>query len=275
MRHGRGECYMRFIQEAPRIRIIGRRLLAIASWAMKSKSRIHLAGLEVDAGPAGLQYAYDGDSIPIVYGSNPANPVPLEKRAAQKVAELPADEAQRRSRLRIQGRTIRLSVALAVSVAFAIVAAALAISMAYKLERANTQITILKTQPSQSNSTNSTQSSFQCANPHPTSSCHSLTSPFTSIYAARYNLYCDTSFPNSDLLSVWVDAFEHCIHACTSYSHMGTHNGSACVGVMYSWTAHPGTMADNYDDGNCFLKAQSLEKGRSFSDLGVDSAILV
>lgn len=82
-----------------------------------------VVGLEVDAYDAGLQFAYDKDNLPeALYPTSDIN--------AKKISELPGHDVIIRKQ---RGTTIRLSIALGLSVVFAIVAGALAATMAMQL----------------------------------------------------------------------------------------------------------------------------------------------
>ena len=93
--------------------------------------------LEVDAYNPGLQYAYDKDNLP-----EALYPTPVGKRAAQKVSELPGHDVIIRKQ---EGTLFRLSIALVLSVIFAIFAAALAATMAMRLHTVKRSLT--RTQP--------------------------------------------------------------------------------------------------------------------------------
>ena len=56
---------------------------------------------------------------------------------------------------------------------------------------------------------------------------------------------------------------------------MGSHPGSTCLGVTYSYTIKAGTTADNYDDRSCALKAVGYNGTAVYPAVGVDSAFLV
>ena len=89
---------------------------------MRHENSSQANGLEVNAYDDGLHFAYNKDALPEVLSAEF-----YEARATRKFSELPAREARPK---RLQGTTLRLSVALVLSVAFAIVAAALAATMA-------------------------------------------------------------------------------------------------------------------------------------------------
>ena len=81
--------------------------------------------LEVDAYDPGLQFAYDKDDLP-----EALYPTPVGKCTRQKVFELPGDDVIIKKQ---EGTLFRLSIALGLSVIFAIVAAAFATTMAMRL----------------------------------------------------------------------------------------------------------------------------------------------
>ena len=90
---------------------------------MRGIRQSQIVGLEVNAYDAGLQFAYDKDNLPEAL-------YPISDTKCQKVSELPGHDAIIKKQ---RGTTIRLSVALALSVIFAIVAGALAATMAMQL----------------------------------------------------------------------------------------------------------------------------------------------
>ena len=243
---------------------------------MRHNNASRAGGLEVNAYDEGLHFAYNKDALPEVL-----NPQLYEKRAAQqKFSELPARDEPPRS---VRGTTLRLSIALVLAIVFAIVAAALAATMANKLHQVKRFVCrnriimdfILKIVDRQLETCNSFPQHNATNGSHtPTSDCTSLTSPYASINNARYNLHCNTDQPNGDLVSIFVYTFEDCMHACSSYAHMGTHPGSTCLGVSYSYTIRAGTTAMNYDAGNCALKAVGYNGTAVYPDVGVDSAFL-
>ena len=92
---------------------------------MRGRRRSKAGDLEVDAYDPGLQFAYDKDDLP-----EALYPTPVGKGARQKVSELPGHDAIIKKQ---EGTLFRLSIALVLSVIFAIVAAALATTMAMRL----------------------------------------------------------------------------------------------------------------------------------------------
>lgn len=56
---------------------------------------------------------------------------------------------------------------------------------------------------------------------------------------------------------------------------MGSHPGCTCLGMTISYTIKAGTTADNYDDGNCALKAVRYNGMVVYLAVGVDSTFLV
>ena len=56
---------------------------------------------------------------------------------------------------------------------------------------------------------------------------------------------------------------------------MGSHPGCTCLGMTISYTIKAGTTADNYDDGNCALKAVRYNETAVYPAVGVDSTFLV
>ena len=92
---------------------------------MRRKRGSKAGDLEVDAYDPGLQFAYDKDDLP-----EALYPTPVEKGARQKVSELPGHDVIIKKQ---EGTLFRLSIALGLSVIFAIVAAAIATTMAMRL----------------------------------------------------------------------------------------------------------------------------------------------
>ena len=56
---------------------------------------------------------------------------------------------------------------------------------------------------------------------------------------------------------------------------MGTHNGSYCYGVSYTYTVHQSQALQGFDGGNCWLKAVKHNASVMYEDVGVDSAFLI
>ena len=92
---------------------------------MRGRKGSKAGDLEVDAYDPGLQFAYDRDDLP-----EALYPTPVGKGARQKASELPGHDVIIRKQ---EGTLFRLSIALGLSVIFAIVAAALATTMAMRL----------------------------------------------------------------------------------------------------------------------------------------------
>lgn len=90
----------------------------------KARIASQVVGLEVNAYDAGLQFAYHKDN------NLPEALYPTSDIKRQKVSELPGHDIIIKKQ---RGTTIRLSIALALSVIFAIVAGALAATMAMQL----------------------------------------------------------------------------------------------------------------------------------------------
>ena len=92
---------------------------------MKGRKISKAGDLEVDAYDPGLQFAYDKDDL-----LEALYPTPIKNGAKQKVSELPGRDVIIKKQ---EGTLFRLSIALILSVVFAIVAAALATTMAMRL----------------------------------------------------------------------------------------------------------------------------------------------
>ena len=110
---------------------------------MRRKRGSKAGDLEVDAYDPGLQFAYDKDDLP-----EALYPTPVEKGAGQKVSELPGHDVIIKKQ---EGTLFRLSIALGLSVIFAIVAAAIATTMAMRLhtvKRFSTRIQPLRNKES-------------------------------------------------------------------------------------------------------------------------------
>lgn len=91
-------------------------------------------GLEVKAYNDGFQFAFNKDALPEVL-----NAEFYEGRATRKFPELPIREERPK---RLQGTTVRLTVALVLSAAYAIVAAVLAATMANELHEVKKYVSL-------------------------------------------------------------------------------------------------------------------------------------
>ena len=101
----------------------------------------------------------------------------------------------------------------------------------------------------------------------PTSSCSSLSAPYTSsINSARFAPHCRTWYRGNNLLGVYVYTFEACMDVCASYnSYDYMHNSSRCYSVTYD------AVKTNTGDGNCWLKARPniIASARDVTDSAV------
>ena len=104
---------------------------------MRRKRGSKAGDLEVDAYDGGLQFAYDKDDLP-----EALYPTPVENRAGQKLSELPGHDVIIKKQ---EGTLFRLSIALGLSVIFAIVAAAIATTMAMRLHTVKRFLTRIQT----------------------------------------------------------------------------------------------------------------------------------
>ncbi len=128
-----------------------------------------------------------------------------------------------------------LSIALALSILFAVLAAVIGGSLAAKrLQELNQACKV-----DSSTTCAPLPSSTSTATATPSSNCTALTSPYTTLNSS-FELYCGDNFAYNDLMSVIIYIFEDCMNACVSYNSNGadegTHNGSSCAGVSYSYT---------------------------------------
>ena len=88
-----------------------------------------------------------------------------------------------------------------------------------------------------------------------TSSCQNLTSPYTSRHhGIIYDIVCDVNYDLSDLLGIYVNSFEACIDACSSFRANTAHSNSSCGAITYT----PDVDSAKYD-GNCYLKDQQAK----------------
>ena len=101
---------------------------------MRHENSSQANGLEVNTYDDGLHFAFNKDALPEVL-----NAEFYEGRSTRNFSELSAREEHPK---RVQGTTLRLSVALVLSVAFAIVAAALAATMANELHEVKRYVSL-------------------------------------------------------------------------------------------------------------------------------------
>ncbi|KAL8790921.1 MAG: hypothetical protein Q9213_000346 [Squamulea squamosa] len=163
-----------------------------------------------------------------------------------------------------------LSVALAIMTILAIVAAAVGGSTAVKRQN---DISHLREQLRNNteayrkyitDSANSSNTNTSNANPvpnhqpaklsdvKPTDNCTAIGDK--EIYVAaftkmRFTVHCETDYPGSDMLGIWVFTFADCMEACASWNdHKNT---PSCHAVTYNY-------GDDFTEesgfGNCFLK---------------------
>ncbi|KAK0508186.1 hypothetical protein JMJ35_009270 [Cladonia borealis] len=227
---------------------------------MRRKRGSKAGDLEVDAYDAGLQFAYDKDDLP-----EALYPTPVENRARQKVSELPGHDVIIKKQ---EGTLFRLSIALGLSVIFAIVAAAIATTMAMRLHTVKSQFGN-GTCPTTDQTCKTNTSTMV-----PTSDCYNITATYNAVISdASYDLFCNANQPNGDIMSVWVYTFEDCIRACSSYDTMGDKSAAYCYGVSYTYTMHqnPAVVANS---GNCWLKYVKHNASVMFAEVGVDSAFI-
>ncbi|KAL8762747.1 MAG: hypothetical protein Q9184_001287 [Pyrenodesmia sp. 2 TL-2023] len=66
---------------------------------------------------------------------------------------------------------------------------------------------------------------------------------------ASFAIHCETDYPNSDLLGVWMFKFADCIETCASWNYR--RNSPSCIAVSYDIS---GRLTEEGGQGNCFLK---------------------
>lgn len=209
-----------------------------------AQSPAQSTGLEVDSRSEGLQYAPEENNYPEAYRTQDAS---SENQAGGYDAPKKTPPAHERRMFGLRTATFWLSIALALSILFAVLAAAIGgllaakrlheLNQACKVDPSTTNIPV----PADQNSTTcaSLPSSTSTATATPSSNCTVLTVPYTTLNSS-FELYCGDNFAYNDLMSVFIYTFEDCMNACVSYNRNGadegTHNGSSCAGVSYSYT---------------------------------------
>ena len=94
-----------------------------------------------------------------------------------------------------------------------------------------------------------------------------MASPYTSNhYGIAYDIVCDVNYDLSDLLGVYVNSFEACIEACSSYRAHTVGSNFTCGASSYTPDLDP-----VHYDGNCYLKYGEAKLKR-VSRLGASSA---
>ena len=85
---------------------------------------------------------------------------------------------------------------------------------------------------------------------------------YTTSTNQPYELYCSTDFNGGDLTTVNAISYSQCVDQCDAYVKAANQsNGAVCVGSVY--------MAENLNQGNCYLKYQIQLK-----DVWMNNAIL-
>ncbi|KAL8826306.1 MAG: hypothetical protein Q9191_003877 [Dirinaria sp. TL-2023a] len=77
-------------------------------------------------------------------------------------------------------------------------------------------------------------------------------STYTSAWTGSpFTVHCDTDYPGSDMLGIWVFTFADCIEACASWNFR--HDSPQCYAVSYDYS-NEGAFTEQGGMGNCFLK---------------------
>ena len=108
----------------------------------------------------------------------------------------------------------------------------------------------------------------------PSTDCSSLSSPYTAINNALFNIQCQTDYilPHTGLLSIYVYQFEDCINACATYNNGINKANSTCYSASY----HIGvSRADQSDKGggNCWLRG--VAGGEAMRSVNRSSAVML
>ena len=88
---------------------------------------------------------------------------------------------------------------------------------------------------------------------------------------AIFNVHCDTDYPNSDMLGVYVFTFADCMEACSSWnSHNTAQDSQQCHAVAYD--TGPRAYPEYSGAGNCWLKNSG--NITAIGKQGADAAVL-
>lgn len=106
----------------------------------------------------------------------------------------------------------------------------------------------------------------------PSTDCSALSSPYTAITKAKFNVQCQTDYhpPHTLLFAVYVFQFEDCINACASYNKGINSGNSTCYSASYSIGVSRADQADN-SGGNCYLGGAPGREG--FMSVNRSSAV--
>lgn len=115
------------------------------------------------------------------------------------------------------------------------------------------------TNPSSNRSPTSSPTSTSTSSPsitslQPTTNCSAMGTGSTYVSAwtkTPFTVHCNTDYPGSDILGIWMFTFADCIEACASWNY---HQDSPqCYAVSYDYS-NEGEFTEQGGMGNCFLK---------------------
>lgn len=108
----------------------------------------------------------------------------------------------------------------------------------------------------------------------PSTDCSALSSPYTAITNALFNIQCQTNYdmPRTGLLTIYVYQFEDCINACATYNNGINKANSTCYSVSYSIGLSRADQSSK-DAGNCYLRG--VAGGQGERSVNRSSAVLL
>ena len=108
----------------------------------------------------------------------------------------------------------------------------------------------------------------------PSTDCSTLSSPYTAITKALFNVQCQTDYnlPHTGLLSVYVYRFEDCINACATYNTGINKANSTCYSASYTIGVSRADESDN-GGGNCHLRG--VAGGEAMRSVNRSSAVML
>ena len=108
----------------------------------------------------------------------------------------------------------------------------------------------------------------------PSTDCSALSSPYTAITHAKFNVQCQTDYnlPHTLLFAVYVYQFEDCINACASYNKGINNANSTCYSATYSIGVSRADQVD-HSGGNCYLRG--APGGKGFMSVHRSSAVIL
>ena len=108
----------------------------------------------------------------------------------------------------------------------------------------------------------------------PSTDCSALSSPYTAITNALFNVQCQTDYnlPHSGLLSVYVYQFEDCINACATYNRGINKANSSCYSASYEIGISRANESDK-SGVNCWLRG--VAGGEAMKSVNRSSAVML